>query len=181
MSRYVKDMLAKELEGKFAGVSEFLVVDMTGVSGIANNQLRGKLGQKGIKLTMVRNAMMRQAAASLGMTAATGLFATGSCTVAYGADNAVDLAKEIKATAGKIAIKFRGAYLDGTALDAKGAENLVNMKSRAELQGEIVMLANSPARRLAGAIVSPAGRIAGCIKTIIEKAEKVQTAAPAAA
>ena len=178
MSRYVKDMLAKELEGKFAGVSEFLVVDMTGIDGITNNQLRGKLGQKGIKLTMVRNAMMRQAAASLGLTAAAGLFTTGCCTVAYGADSAVDLAKELKATAGKIAIKFKGAYIDGAALDAKAAANLVNMKSRSQLQGEIVMLANSPARRLAGAIASPAGRIAGCIKTIAEKAE---TAAPAAA
>lgn len=178
MSRYIKNMLAKELEGKFASVKEFLVVDMTGIDGITNNQLRGKLSQKGIKLTMVRNAMMRQAAASMGMTAAAGLFATGCCTIAYGADNAVDLAKELKATAGKTEIKFRGAYLDGIALDAKAAANLVNMKSRVELQGDIIMLANSPARRLAGAIASPAGRIAGCIKTIAEKAE---IAAPQAA
>lgn len=178
MSRYIKDMLAKELEGKFAAVKEFLVIDMTSIDGITNNQLRGKLGQKGIKLTMVRNAMMRQAAASLGMTAATGLFATGCCTIAYGADSVVDLAKELKAIAGKTVIKFRGAYIDGAALDAKDAANLVNMKSRVELQGDIVMLAKSPASRLAGAIASPAGRIAGCIKTIAEKAE---TAAPAAA
>lgn len=178
MSRYIKDMLAKELEGKFAAVKEFLVIDMTSIDGITNNQLRGKLSQKGIKLTMVRNAMMRQAAASLGMTAATGLFTTGCCTVAYGADSVVDLAKELKATAGKTVIKFKGAYIDGAALDAKDAANLVNMKSRVELQGDIVMLAKSPASRLASAIASPAGRIAGCIKTIAEKAE---TAAPAAA
>ncbi len=180
MSRYIKDMLAKELAGKFASVKEFLVIDMTGIDGITNNQLRGKLGTKGIKLTMVRNAMMRQAAVSLGMTAATGLFDTGCCTVAYGADSVVDLAKELKATAGKLEIKFKGAYLDGMALDAKTAANLVNMKSRVELQGDIVMLANSPASRLASAIASPAGRIAGCIKTIIEKAEK-EAPAPAAA
>jgi large subunit ribosomal protein L10 len=179
MSRYIKNMLSKELEGKFASVKEFLVVDMTGVDGITNNQLRGKLGTKGIKLTMVRNAMMRQAVTSLGMAAASGLFDTGCCTVAYGADSVVDLAKELKATAGKTVIKFKGAYLDGAALDAKAAANLVNMKSRVELQGDIVMLANSPARRLAGAIASPAGRIAGCIKTIAEKAEAAP--APAAA
>ncbi|HBG78831.1 MAG: 50S ribosomal protein L10 [Sedimentisphaerales bacterium] len=174
MSRYIKDMLAKELEGKFAAVKEFLVVDMTGIDGITNNQLRGKLGAKGIKLTMVRNAMMRQAAASLGMAAATSLFATGCCTIAYGADNVVDLAKELKATAGKTVIKFKGAYLEGAALDAKAAANLVNMKSRIELQGDIVMLAKSPASRLASAIASPAGRIAGCIKTIADKAPAVE-------
>jgi large subunit ribosomal protein L10 len=178
MSRYIKNMLTKELEGKFATVKEFLVIDMTSIDGITNNQLRGKLSQKGIKLTMVRNAMMRQAATSLGMAAAAGLFATGCCTVAYGADSVVDLAKELKATAGKTVIKFKGAYIDGAALDAKDAANLVNMKSRVELQGDIVMLANSPGSRLASAIASPASKIAGCIKTIAEKAE---TAAPAAA
>jgi large subunit ribosomal protein L10 len=170
-------MLANELEGKFAAVKEFLVVDMTGIDGITNNQLRGKLNQKGIKLTMVRNAMMRQAAASLGLTVAAGLFETGCCTVVYGADSVVDLAKELKATAGKTVIKFKGAYLEGAALDAKAAANLVNMKSRVELQGDIVMLANSPASRLASAIASPAGRIAGCIKTIAEKAPAVEPAA----
>jgi ribosomal protein L10 len=103
---------------------------------------------------------------------------TGCCTVAYGADSVVDLAKELKATAGKTVIKFKGAYIDGAALNEKDAANLVNMKSRAELQGDIVMLAKSPASRLASAIASPASKIAGCIKTIAEKAE---TAAPAAA
>ena len=177
MSKYVKQILAKELAKRFTGVNEFLVVDMTGIDGIANNQLRGKLRQKGIKLTMVKNAMMRHAMAAMGITAAAELFATGSCTVVYGGDSVVDLAKEIKAVnIGKTVIKFKGAYVDGTALDAAAAAKLVNMKNRTELQGEIVMLANSPARRLAGAIAAPAGIIAGCIKTIADKTEKKEAA-----
>jgi large subunit ribosomal protein L10 len=173
MSKYVKQILANELAKRFTGVNEFLVVDMTGIDGIVNNQLRGKLRHKGIKLTMVKNTMMKQAVAAMGMSAAAGLFATGSCTVVYGGDSVVDLAKEIKAASvGKKVIKFKGAYVDGTALDAAAAGQLVNMKSRTELQGEIVMLANSPGRRLAGAIAAPAGIIAGCIKAIADKAEK---------
>jgi large subunit ribosomal protein L10 len=173
MSKYVKQILVKELANRFAGVNEFLVVDLTGIDGTANNRLRGRLRQKGIKLTMVRNAMMRHAIAAMGKTCAVELFARGSCTVAYGGDSVVDVAKEIRAVnIGKAAIKFKGAYVDGTALDAAAAAGLVNMKNRVELQGEVVMLANSPARRLAGAVAAPAGIIAGCIKAIADKAEK---------
>ncbi|MGA2915887.1 MAG: 50S ribosomal protein L10 [Sedimentisphaerales bacterium] len=173
MSKQVKQLLTDELQKKFTGVNEFIVVDLTGIDGITNNRLRGQLRQKGISLTMVRNAMMRKAMAAMGKETAADLFATGSCTVASGGDSVVDLAKEIKAiNIGKTPIKFRGAYVEGAVLDAAGAGQLATMKTRVEMLGEIVMLANSPGRRIAGAIAGPAGIIAGCVKAIAEKAEK---------
>ncbi len=70
--------------------------------------------------------------------------------------------------------------LEGEALSAERgrAESLPKVKVSSREKGDIIMLANSPARRLAGAIASSAGRIAGCVKTIAEKAE---IAAPQAA
>jgi large subunit ribosomal protein L10 len=180
MSKQIKQLLANELESKFNGTNEFIVVDITGIDGIANNQLREQFLGKKIKLTMVRNAMMRQAMKALNMTAAMDLFVTGSCTVAVGGASIVDLAKEIDSISKQMPIKFKGAYLEGTALDAVAAKGLVNMRTRAELQGEVVMLANAPARRLASQIVAPASKIASCVKTIIENAEKAAPA-PAAA
>ncbi|PKL48343.1 MAG: 50S ribosomal protein L10 [Planctomycetes bacterium HGW-Planctomycetes-1] len=169
MSKSVKQLLTKELSEKFNGVSEFLVVDMTGFDGISNNLLRGELRNKGIKLTMVRNAMMRQALKTLDKEKASGLFETGCCTVAYGSDSVIDVAKEIEALTKQKPLKFTGAYIDGTVLSEAEAQNLAKMKNRVELIGEVVMLANSPARRLASAIGAPAGIIAGCIKTLADK------------
>jgi ribosomal protein L10 len=114
------------------------------------------------------------------MPAAMDLFITGSSTVCVGGASIVDLAKEIDSISKTIPIKFKGAYLEGSALDAKSAKNLINMKTRAQLQGEVAGLALSPGSRLASQIIAPAGKIAGCIKTIIEKAEKAAPA-PAAA
>ena len=173
MSKYVKGLIQQELENKFSGVSEFLVLETRGVDGNENNEMRGVLKEKGINLTVVKNAMMSRAMESMDMGGATTLFLEGPSAVAYGGDSVVDIAKEVSNWAKKIdAIKFKGAFVDGSALDADGAAALAKMKSRVELQGDVVMLANAPGSNLAGAIAAPGGIIAGCIEALVEKLEE---------
>ena len=157
MSKFVKDLLCSELEKRIVNekVTDFIVISTQNVNGVENNVMRGALKSKGIKLLVVKNALMKRTLTKLKMESAASLF-VGPCVVAYGGDSIVATAKE---------------------LDSKGAAGLSKMPSRVELQGRIIMLAKSPAARLAGAIGGPAGRIAGCIKTIIEKGEKSETKA----
>jgi hypothetical protein len=49
---------------------------------------------------------------------------------------------------------------------------VAKMPTKAQLQGTIILIAQTPGAKVAGAIGGPAGVIAGCIKSIIEKAEK---------
>ena len=173
MSKFVKELFKTELEQKFTDVDDFLVVVTKGLSGNENNEMRGVLKEKGIKLSVVKNSVMRRALESLEMSAAMELFAAGPCTVAYGGDSIVDVAKEFAEQSKKLnVLEFSGAFVDGIVVDAKGAEALSKMPSRVELQGEIIILANSPGRNVAGAIAGPAGKIAGCIKSLIEKLEE---------
>ncbi|MCK5174525.1 MAG: 50S ribosomal protein L10 [Planctomycetes bacterium] len=172
MSKYIKELLQKELEEKFADVDDFLVVATKGVDGNTNNEMRGILKEKGIRLAVVKNAMMRRAMDKLGRSSSVELFTSGPCTVAYGGDSVVDVAKELAVWVKKTgAVEVRGAYVDGAALGTAAAELLAKMKSRSELQGEVLMLAMSPGRRVAGAIVGPGGIVAGCVKGLIEKLE----------
>lgn len=172
MSKFVKGLLQSELENKFANIEDFMVINTMGIDGVANNQLRGELKTKGINLTLVKNSMMLRALKAKGVANAESLF-SGSCTVAYGGDNLVDVAKEVVGWKKKIkALEIKGAFLEGTCLDAKSAEAVSKMPTRAELQGTIVRIAQTPGSNIAGAIISPAANIAGCIKTIIENAEK---------
>ena len=96
MSRYVKELLQQELAKKFAEVEDFLIVETKGVNGNENNEMRGALKEKGIRLTVVKNAMMRRALSSQDKSSATSLFESGPCTVAYGGDSVVDIAREIE-------------------------------------------------------------------------------------
>ena len=173
MSKFVKGLMQKEYSHKFDGVSDFVVICTDGVSGNDNNMLRGELSKKGMRLTVVKNTLMRLAVKELGLSSADELFGNGPCTVVFGGDSVVDVAKETVTWAKKIkAIELKGAYAEGATFDGKGVEVLSKMPSRAELQGTIVSIACAPGAKVAGAIMAPASCIAGCLKTIIEKAEK---------
>ncbi len=173
MSTFVKGLLQKELEKKFEAVEDFLVVDTKGVGGNDNNEMRGALKAKGIRLTVVKNALMSRALEGLGRSSAKSLFEVGPRAVAYGGDSIVDVAKELAEWGRKLeVISIEGAFVDGAVLDSDSAEALSKMSNRIELQGMVVMLANSPGSRVAGGLLGPGGVIAGCIKGLVDKLEK---------
>ena len=173
MSYFVKSLIRDEYTKKFDGVKEFVVVNMTGTSGVDNNILRGELKHKGIRMTVVKNSLMRLALQNLDVGGAGSIFESGPCTIAYGGDSVVDVAKELVDWSKKIkTLEFRGAYVDGVVLDAAGAKELSKMPNRVELQGQVAQLILSPGASVAGALLGPGGMIAGCVKTLIENLEK---------
>ena len=174
MSYFVKELVQKEYTKKFEGMTEFVVISTMGVSGNDNNMMRGELKKKDMRATVVQNTLMRRALAELDLSNAGELFQSGQCTVVFGGDGASDVAKEVVQWSKKLkTIELKGAFLEGSVIDGEaGVKALAAMPTRAELQGQIVQIALTPGSNVAGAVLGAGGRIAGCIKSLIEKREK---------
>ncbi len=171
MSKRVKGLMKQELASKLEGVSEFVVVSLYGLEGTDNNNFRGELSKQDISVFVVKNTLAVSALKEMGHENVDGLF-DGPCAVAVGGSDIVSLAKEMVKWAKQLdKLEVKGAFVEGQVLDGAGAVALSKMLTRAEQQGVIVTMAVSPATKLAGAIISPASTIAGCLKTIIDKGE----------
>lgn len=173
MSYAVKGLVQNEYTKRFDGVSSFMVLQTIGISGVDNNKMRGELKKKGVKMMVVKNSLMRRALESLGHPKGGQLFGSGPCTVVFGGDSIVDVAKTLESWLKKNkALTIKGAYVEGEALNAAAAKGLSKMPTRAELQGQILRIAMAPGANVAGCLVGPGSAIAGCVKTLIEKKEK---------
>jgi len=172
MSKPIKDLITKEISARYGHLDSIFVVNPIGLNAIDTNKLRLGLRSKKIEMELVKNSLAIRAFVGTKLEGV-GKLMDGPSAFVTGGDSIVDVAREVMEWTKKItALQVRGAVVEGEVLDAKGAEVLSKMPSRAELQGQIVTLAKSPGARVAGQIAAPASKIAGCVKALVEKLEK---------
>lgn len=173
MSKVIKQMQMDSLKVHFKDVRDMVFMNLVGLDAISENKARLDLRKKGIRIHGVKNTLCRRVLGELGMKIE-GPW-SGPTAVAFGGSSIAELSKEIEAFAKKYdkKVKVKGAVADGTEVTFEAA---LKMPTKAEAIGRVVMLALSPARRIAGAVVGPAGIVSGQVKAVSEKKEE---AAPA--
>ncbi len=161
MSKPIKDMIASEYGRRFEGVTGAVVVEIRGLDAKAVTSMRGSLGAKGIKLTVVKNALARRTFKG-GPLASLEKALKGPSAMLTGAENAILVAREIvKAATDEKKIVLKGAIFDGEYYDGEdGVKRLGAFPTRQEAQAKVVTL-----------LLSPARNILGVVKTIQEKLE----------
>src|SRR3954462_13907363 len=64
MSKKVKNLITKELGERFKGIEAVAVISPRGITATKNNQIRRKLREKGLRMTVVRNRLAKRSLAA---------------------------------------------------------------------------------------------------------------------
>lgn len=182
MSKYVKNLIMRDVAAKFKDVDGVAVINPRGINATKNNNIRKKLHAKKLKMTVVKNSLARKALAQTKIKGFEQLL-DGPSALVYGQASIADIARllldEKKADE---KIELRGVFFDGEVYAGqKGVEQVSKMPTREEAIRTVLAAILAPARKLAGAIKSPGSKLGAILKTIEEKAKEKEGAAPAEA
>lgn len=167
MSKYVKDLVTRDIKGRLDGVADAVLVTYTGLDANSTNDLRGELDKKGISLMLVKNSLARRATEG---TSLNPVFegATGQVALCWGGSDFVSLVKEMVALdkdSGKYSkFKAQGGVLDGERLDAGKLVEVSKWPTREEQIAMLVGQILGPGSQLSAAIKGPGGKLASQIK-----------------
>lgn len=163
MSKAVKGLMIDSIKSRVGEHRDLIVLDVSRLPALTNNRLRNELSTKGIQLLTVKNAVARNAIRDLGINVGPSSM-VGSTTLAFGAQDIVQLAKEMTAVAAKNAeVKICGGLTTTDALSTEDVVALSKSPGRKELLGMLVSLILSPGAGLSAAITGVGSKIASQI------------------
>lgn len=167
MPNIVNKMVVRELENEFQDAEGMVLVSFGGLTVEESDNLRGKLAEKNVRFKMVRNSLARRVLAEKDLVFPEDSALKGNTGVAYGdAEAAINAAKifsdKAVKKAGKVA--FKGAVLEGNALDAKSAKALADLPDRDSLHSMLLGVISGPARGLATVINAVPSSVARVIQ-----------------
>ena len=172
MDRSSKEAFVSKVKESIEASPGALFLDYTGMTVNDINAVRRKFQESGITYQVVKNTLMARACADTPYAGVAQMLKGSPTGVVLGGEDAVSAAKiTFELLKDYEALKVKGGILDDAALDAKQAEALFKMPSRAELQAKIVGQALSPGANLAGQLKGPGGRILGAIEKLVEMKE----------
>ncbi|MBK8268960.1 MAG: 50S ribosomal protein L10 [Planctomycetes bacterium] len=172
MSRVVKEMIESDIRERYGKMDSALVINVLPLTGVQANMFRGELLKKGIEVHVVKNSAARRALTGTALAPLAEKL-TGPCAFVTG-PSMVEAAKEIIHLAKDYpTVEMKFGLTDGET-DVLTIEDMAKRRSLKELQGEVVMIFMSPARRIAGQL-KVGSKVAGCVKAVADKLEKGET------
>lgn len=171
MKKEDKSNIVAELTEVLDNSKHFYLADSLGLDALSTHELRKACFEKGIKLVVVKNTLLKLALDKLEGNYEEfypALKGSTSLMLCETGNAPAKLIKEFRKGHDKPVLK--GAYVEESIyLGEEELENLVNIKSKEELIGEIVTLLQSPMKNVISSLQSGGSTLAGLVKTLQER------------
>jgi large subunit ribosomal protein L10 len=178
MSKTVKRYVTRDIQSRLDGVKDAVLVDVVGLDGNTNCELRKAFREKGISVLVVKRTLAARATDGTTLRPAFGEM-SGSIAVAFGCEDFVSLAKEITGVVDSGTYKglaIKGGVMDDEALTAEQVKDVSKWPSRREQISMLVGQILGPGSKLSAQLKGAGGKLAAQLKTIIEKQEESASA-----
>jgi large subunit ribosomal protein L10 len=171
MTREEKSQVIKDLTVTLADASTVYLADISGLNAAATTNLRRACFKANIQLSVVKNTLLSKA-----MEASDKEFGelqsvlkgNTSLMIAETANGPAKLIQEFRKKSKKPLLK--GAFVEESVyIGDDQLDNLVNIKSKEELIGDIISLLQSPAKNVISALQSGGQKLSGIVKTLSER------------
>ena len=166
---------SNQLRENLVGVTTLFLLENRGLKVNDVNVLRSEVRKTEGSYKVVKNSVVKMAVEGTDMEAITP-FLSGPKVLAFTAGDGVALAKVLKGFIKEHPeLTFERAFLEGQILEAKEAEKIADLPSRDELIAKLLMLLQSPIRRLAVALNAPVQQFASVISQIANTSENQES------
>jgi len=172
MTREEKQNAIEVLTDRLAGSGIFYVADTSELSAEATSSLRRACFKQNVQLSVVKNTLLKKAMEKVegkDLAEMYDVLAGPTAIMFAEVGNApAKIIKEFRKKNDKPILK--AAYVEEAIyIGDEQLQNLVDIKSKEEMIGEVIGLLQSPAKNVLSALQSGGGTIAGLVKTLSER------------
>mgnify|MGYP002711984373 CR=1 FL=1 len=171
MTREEKSQVIQDLTAQLADTNTIYLADISGLDAITTSNLRRACFKANVQLSVVKNTLLEKAMEAsdkdFGDLPST-LKGNTSLMIAEAANAPAKVIKEFRKKSEKPILK--GAFVqEAIYIGDDQVDALVNIKSKEELIGDIIMLLQSPAKNVISGLKSGGSKLSGILKTLSEK------------
>ena len=171
MTKEEKVLEIESLTTRLKDVKNLYITDIAGLNAMETSNLRRMCFKAGIKLSVVKNTLLERAMTSSGKDFGELrdlLKGNTSLMFSESGNGPAKVIKDFRKKSDKPILK--GAFIEETVYIGDDQINqLVALKSKEEVIGDIISLLQSPAKNLISALKSGGGKVSGILKSLSER------------
>jgi large subunit ribosomal protein L10 len=171
MTKEEKILEIENLTTRLKDVKNLYLTDIAGLNAMETSSLRRACFKAGIKLSVVKNTLLERAMKNSGKDFGELkdlLKGNTSLMFSESGNGPAKIIKDFRKKSDKPILK--GAFIEESIyVGDDQINNLVSIKSREELIGEIISILQSPAKNLISALKSGGGKVSGILKSLSER------------